>query len=172
MNRRPHGPVSAWIRPRRATRVAALWVTVLGSTGPACVAIDGGAVEVSWSIRSFDGEATTCSGAEIRDVRVCWDPLGDGAPTGETCRADHRRRFPCTDESGVTGFELQPGVTAFWIEPVCMDGDPADPGTYQVPPPIVRTVEEGKIVSLDSLLLVVQPMDDGCTNAPCTCVRP
>jgi hypothetical protein len=134
---------------------------------------------VSWSIRSFDGAAVEeCSAAGsdagIRDVRVCWEPLGDGGSTaGEVCRPDHRRRFPCEDASGVTGFELEPGITAFWIEPVCdNDGAPPDADTYQVPPPIVRTVEEGKIVSLNSLLLVVRPPSDGCTEErPCTCAQ-
>ena len=72
----------------------------------------------------------------------------------------------------MTGFDLDTGSTAFWIEPICTEGDPAAAGTYQVPPPIVRNVEEGQIVSLNSLLLVVSPPGGECPADGCTCMRP
>jgi hypothetical protein len=175
MNRAGADPVPASIC--RLTRVilGLASAAAVGSTGTGCVAIDGGAVEVSWSIRSFEGDAVgTCLEARIDKIRLCWNPLTDPAPDGapdEPCPPDQRRSFPCDDSSGVTGFDLDPGLTAFWIEPVCTDGEPADPGTYQVPPPIVRTVREGRIISLNSLLLVVNPSANGCTTTACTCRR-
>jgi hypothetical protein len=154
-------------------RIALVWAAAAGSVVTGCVAIDGGAVEVSWSIRSFDGDAVeTCGDALVDKIRLCWTPLTDGSTADpETCLPGQRRTFSCDEASGVTGFDLEPGLTAFWIEPVCTDGEPADPGTYQVPPPIVRTVRDGRIISLNSLLLVVNPLDTGCADTPCTCVR-
>jgi len=173
MNTRSSPPVPAFIRRPSAAGRIALCVIAVGSSGTGCIDINGGAAEVSWSLRSFEGEAVeTCGEVEIRDVRLCWEPLTDGGTTaGEDCRREARRSFPCDESSGVTGFQLDPGLTAFWIEPLCTDGQPADPVTYQVPPPIVRMVEDGKIVSLNSLLLVVSPDRDGCGANGCTCMR-
>jgi hypothetical protein len=166
--------VEARIRqPRGVTRIAMLWVTMIACWG--CIEIEGGAAEVAWSLRSFEGVAVeACADARIGDVRLCWEPAGDGSVSagGGACRAGDQRRFPCEESSGVTGFQLDPGSTAFWIEPICIDEEPAAEGTYQVPPPIVRTVERGEIVSLNSLLLVVSPPGDDCPAGVCTCVRP
>lgn len=177
MNRRQAEPVQAPIRrPRRVTWIAAgLWMAFALISGQGCIDIDGGAVELSWSLRSFGGAAVeACDDVEIQKVRLCWEPLGDGSISTEdaVCRANQRRTFSCSASSGVTGFDLAPGPTAFWIEPVCTDGDAADPGTYEVPPPIVRTVQEGRIVSLSSLLMVVSPVSSGCPAGGCTCMRP
>lgn len=178
MNRRPAHHVTASIRhPREVTRLVSHWTALLIAClcNLGCIEIDGGAVELSWSLRSFDGASVqACPDARIQSVRLCWETLPDGSTSagGDACRATQRQKFPCGEYSGVTGFDLPPGSTAFWIEPVCTDGEAADAETYQVPPPIVRTVEEGKIVSLNSLLLVVSPPASDCPPAGCTCVRP
>ncbi len=177
MNGRPaHASRTRILHPGEVTRVAALCAAItVGGPGAGCIQIDGGAVELSWSLRSFDGASVAaCSDVRIRDVRLCWEPLADGStPTaGETCQGALSWTFPCDESSGVTGFSLPPGSTAFWIEPVCTDGASADAGTYQVPPPIVRMVEDGKIVSLNSLLLVVSPPGSDCPSEGCTCQRP
>jgi len=134
-----------------------------------CIEIDGGAVELSWSLRSFDGDRVgECAKVRIDEVRVCWQPVADDTSTG-VCEGS--QSFPCGEENGVSGFEIDPGSTAFWIEPICLDGALADPGSYQVPPPIVRTVEDGNIVTLNSLLIVVTPFGGSCPDSGCTCVR-
>ena len=155
------------------TRIAAFCLTLSGCWISACIEIDGGAAEVSWSLRSQEGESVdSCRGALIHDVRLCWEAVDEGSVLGSggPCRSQHRRSFPCEESSGITAFNLEPGQTAFWIEPICDDGAPADAGTYQVPPPIVRNVEDGQIVSLNSLLLVVVTQTgDGCPPTGCTC---
>lgn len=135
----------------------------------ACVDVNGGAVELSWSLRTLAGDSVeSCSAASIEAVRLCWQPLGDGGGEGGArCRSERFRSFPCEDESGATRFELPPGPTSLWIEPVCDDGLPAALGTYQVPPPIVRTVSTGDVVTLSSLLIAVDP----CAEPGCTCRR-
>lgn len=153
------------------TRIA----LILAVGCPGCIEIDGGAAELSWSLRSFEGASLdVCDEARVDDVRLCWQPLipDDAGPEPSVrCAPGRRKTFLCDDASGITGFDLEPGSTSFWIEPVCRDGEPATPGTYQVPPPIVRTVEEGRIVTLNSLLLVVGPPGTDCAEAGCTCVR-
>lgn len=153
----------------RANVPTAVIVLALVAGGPACIEIDGGAVELSWSLRSFDGDRVrNCNAARVDEVRICWQSIDDGTSTG-VCQGS--QSFPCGEENGVSGFEIAPGRTAFWVEPICFDGSPAEVGSYQVPPPIVRTVEDGKIVTLDSLLIVVTPFASGCPDTGCTCVR-
>lgn len=146
-----------------------VFVLALAAGAAGCIEIDGGAVELSWSLRSFDGDRVrSCQLALIEEVRVCWESVEGGTSVGVCAGSES---FPCGEENGVSGFEIDPGRAAFWIEPICTDGSPADPGSYQVPPPIVRTVEDGKIVTLNSLLIVVTPFGTSCPDAGCTCVR-
>jgi len=174
MNRRPAHTIHAPIRQTRELTRIALWLTLTGPWISACIEIDGGAAELSWSLRSQDGASIeTCADVRVQLVRLCWGPAdGQVLGSGQECRSGQRRDFPCGESSGITAFNLEPGPTAFWVEPVCIDGASADAGTYQVPPPIVRNVEEGQIVSLNSLLLVVNPADRACPPVGCTCVRP
>ncbi len=147
-----------------------LGIQVFGfdSFGWQCVAIDGGASELTWSLRTFDGDPVdTCGDAKVDKVRLCWSPV-DSASAG--CRVGNFRDFDCEDQTGVTLFEIEPGRTAFTVEPICADGEPARAGTYQSPPEIVRTVREGEVVSLESLLIVVTDHPDSC-GIECTCVR-
>lgn len=175
MNASRAHPAGAPIRRgRQVTWIAGLVLTLTGCWISACIEIQGGAAEFSWSLRSQDGESIeTCREVAIQDVRLCWEPLADGSmlAAGATCRSEQRRNFPCGESSGITAFNLQPGPTAFWIEPICDGGEAAGAGTYQVPPPIVRNVEDGQIVSLNSLLLIVHPPggDSPCPPAGCTC---
>lgn len=134
--------------------------------------VNGGAVELSWSLRTFEGDSLeACERAGIDSIRLCWLPQTDGGGSGGgRCRPTQYRAFACADESGVTRFEIPPGPTSLWIEPVCADGLPADPNTYQVPPPIVRTLEEGQVATLSSLLVAVSD-NQSCTGPGCTCQR-
>ncbi len=133
-----------------------------------CVAIDGGATEFTWSLRTFSGDPVdSCADAKVDKVRLCWNAVDSGV-TG--CRPGNFRDFPCQDQTGVTLFEIEPGRTAFFAEPICADGQPARAGTYQTPSEIVRTVRDGEVVSLESLLIVVTDHPDFC-GIECTCVR-
>jgi hypothetical protein len=133
-----------------------------------CIRIDGGAVELSWEIRTPDARTTSCdlrSGdqdfVDFSQVRVCWEPV---VPDRElTLACDLRAEFACEAEHGVSGFEIEPGPTAFWIEPLCDGtGSPPPSSHYEVPAPIVRDVAKGAIITLSALLIVAQP--DACQS--------
>lgn len=170
VNSEPAAPVYPAARAlARVTGIAALLV-VIGSSG--CIEIEGGAVELSWSLRSFDGQPVdSCDDARLDRVRICWQAVEEGETLDAACRPGQFDDFPCGEENGASGFEIAPGRTAFWIEPLCEDGGAATAGTYEVPPPIVRTVEEGRIVTLNSLLIVVTPEGSPCPPSGCTCQR-
>ena len=145
--------------------IAALSLVV---TGLQCVAINGGAAELSWSLRTFEGgPVESCDKALVDKIRLCWNSIDSGV-TG--CRPGHFRDFACADHTGATLFEIEPGRTAFFAVPICSDGQPARLGTFQAPTEIVRTVSNGEVVSLESLLIVVTEHRDSC-GPECTCVR-
>lgn len=150
--------------------VAALCGLLFSSS---CVEVDGGAVELSWTLRTFSGEPIdTCPAARIDEVRICWESVADGGPGGaRTCRRGDYRAFACDDSRGVTGFEIPAGRALVWIEPICADGNPPDPDTYEVPAPIARTVETGEVVTLGALLIVADDAGDPCPRSRCTCQR-
>ncbi len=143
----------------------ALTFVLVGSFS--CVEIDGGAVELAWTLRDFQGDNNTCGKSEVDKVRVCWRSLGDAGTAPSECviirtdggLAGQLRDFDCSASRGVTRFEVPAGRTSLFIEPLCAGGNPAR-GPYQVPPPIVRTVEDGKVVTINQLLIVA-------SNAEC-----
>jgi hypothetical protein len=144
----------------------------LGAMTGACVQIDGGAVELSWSIRNFDGESASCdlriSGgenfADIADVRICWEPVPEEGELDQVCDPVSSTRFRCREGHGVTDFGIEEGPTAIWIEPVCEGtGVVPPPDKYQVPAPIVRNITSGGVATLNALLIVAAP--DACEPA-------
>lgn len=160
----------------------AVLVIALGAALGGCVEVSGGAVELSWALRSFSGEnISTCAEAGIEEVQVCWDLLDGGSEPQELAcpPADIQtsgavvpggRIFDCNVKRGVSGFEVPPGRVLFWLRPLCADGQPPTEDAYLVPPPVVRTVESGQVVTLNALLVVVEPaVEDGrdLGNAKC-----
>lgn len=142
--------------------IAVILGLLVGS--PACVDVNGGAVELSWSIRTPAGEPNNCVDAKIEKVRVCWAP-SDGA-SARVCQGS--RTFLCTDLRGFSSFEIDSGPTAFWLEPLCeVTQVVPDPATYEVPPPLIRSVSDGQVVTLNSLLIVATDAD--CNDGFCTC---
>ncbi len=140
-----------------------------GTSG--CVQIDGGAVELSWAVRNFEGNPLECATAKIDTVRLCWRSVD---VTGAlACASDAQASFVCDQEQGASAFEVPTGDQSLWVEIDCTTGA-ADPSTYDVPAPIVRTVSEGNIVTLNSLLIVVATPPNPntptfCLDRPCTC---
>jgi len=134
-------------------------VLCLGVHG--CTEATGGAVELSWALRSTrDRGIDDCAGGTIGRIRLWWEAAGKRRYTA----------FPCRDNHGVTAFDLPVGRVSLWVTPECSDGNTADPEQFVTPPPIVRDVTIGEAVTLDAVLLVVK-LDD-CMPAACICGRP
>lgn len=142
-----------------------------------CVQVDGGAIELSWTLRTFDGDVIdsnreqACRRARIEDIRVCWRAAGApvDAADARLCGRSSSRRFFCGADRGVTQFEVPPGATSIWIEPICASGQPPQEGTFQVPAPIVREIRDGEVAALRALLVVATDGDQNCPEAGCTC---
>lgn len=137
------------------------WATALCLGVHGCTEATGGAVELSWALRSTrDRGIDDCAGGDIRRIRLWWG-------TADTLRFT---AFPCKDNHGVTAFDLPVGDVSLYITPECRDGNTADPEHFVTAPPIVRDVAIGEAVTLDAVLLVVKV--DDCSASTCICGRP
>ena len=89
--------------------VAAAFLTFAGA---GCVKIDGGAVEISWVVRSTAGAAITdcsCAGtptATIATVRLVLTGVGEGIKGNMPCAGQAQCDFPCQRQSGSTAFDI------------------------------------------------------------------
>jgi hypothetical protein len=137
----------------------------------ACVDVDGGAAEFSWTLRTFEGDTIrSCEAAGLAAVDLCWR---SAAITGDFETCVFQRRFECKEGRGATRFEIEPGATSMRVFPVCADGTTPLAGTYQVPAPILRTSREGQILTLNSFLIVVPDRTNprsACPTAGCPCL--
>jgi hypothetical protein len=94
-------------------------VVCLGVHG--CTQPTGGAVELSWALRStLDRDISDCANERIGRIRLWWD----------TGRDTRWVAFPCEDNHGVTAFDLPTGSVALSISPECLDGKAANPASF------------------------------------------
>ncbi len=152
------------MRAMRALAATALYLAVHAG----CAEVDGGAVELSWKLRpassSLSDKFVDCdSGREgtgaVTRIRLDWE-MQDGS--GRASFASWR----CSDNVGVTGFDLPVGEALLWVTPECADG-PASPATYTSPAPQRRQVNLGDTVSLGAVELVLHV--SYCGQQPCIC---
>ena len=148
----------------------ALLALAMGLAGimSGCVDIDGGAVELSWSIRTAGGQPSDCElrnpdTPDVEEVWICWAAQGqttDACFTGDGAEPARFAAFPCQDEHGVTGFEIESGPTLIWVQPVCSAQRLPPLDRVEVPPPILRDMVEGQVAALNALLILAE--DDAC----------
>jgi len=141
----------------------------------ACSQIGDGAVELNWALRPASSadpdkfvDCALNGGSAVpmpvTFIRLDW-LRSDGTP-------DHDF-WNCSDNTGVTGFVLEPGERLLTVSPRCgepgSDGDgvPADPTTYTAPATVERTVTAGDTVSLGAVQLVLEISN--CDLQQCIC---
>lgn len=149
---RERNPATVW----RAS-VPLLCLAVHGCTDAA-----GGAVELSWALRSTqDREITDCAADRIEEIQLWW----------QNASVLDFTAFPCTASHGTTAFELPSGPVTLWVQPACQyttgprclvnptpcecTSKAADSATFEAPPPLVRRVVVGETVTLDAVVMVI-----------------
>ena len=152
-----YGRLLRSLNPRSAPVVRAL---VLPLVLAGCVAVDGGAVELSWDIRQADGMALddACDASRIAQVGLCARRCDDDAVPAGVCQGAlvcPKAQWSCGDFSGATEFDLPEGPTELFIEAYCQDGSRAQ--GVQVPAPIVRSISKGRVSQLNALLITLPP---------------
>ena len=118
----------------------------------ACVGIDGGAVEVPWTVFARDGRGTI-NDCACADPAIAFIQLKLGAPPETPAQADPcdgaiACRFSCGRKTGATPFIIPPGSYLMSIQPQLADGTPSL--TTMVPDPILRQVVKGAPTELDA----------------------
>lgn len=137
-----------------------------------CVDINGGAVELSWSFQTFQGGSINdeCEDTQVESVRLCWRPR-DG--TNDCTTPGFFADFSCNEFRGITAFTIGAGEQLLEIAPICTGAtEPPDRQQYDVPAPILRDVVWGEVVTLDSLLIVIDEIDEESTDQSCACCDP
>ena len=150
---------------------------LLSSLSTACVEIDGGAVEISWVIRSKAGSAITdcgCASPSISAVRLDLTGVGGAVDKKKPCAANAQCDFPCARQTGATAFNIpethgderyQVAITALG-----MDGSPLL--QVMAPAPILREVVRGQPTEVASMQLVAECATECQMNSSGVCSRP
>lgn len=146
-----------------------------------CVKIDGGAVEVSWVVRSESGSAITdCSCADpsidkvrLRLVRVPpLDPpsIEDDMPCDGQAQCD----FPCQRQTGSTAFDIKPTQAgeSYAISVVAVGVDGEELMGVMSPAPILRAVVQGQPTEVEAFQLVAPCRSECEMNGSGVCARP
>lgn len=132
--------------------------------------MNGGAVELSWKLRpassSLEDKFVECNPGrtgtnEVTHMRLNWevrDKAGD-----VQAGFDH---WECTDNHGVTGFDLPEGDALLRVTPLCAEGE-ADPASYIAPAAEQRRVIAGDTISLGAVEIIV--VVTFCKTQPCIC---
>jgi hypothetical protein len=128
-----------------------------------CEDVNGGAVELSWKLRP--------ASSSLEDKFVGCDPGKEGTNAVSLIRLDWEVRddasvrtgfeeWSCTDNHGVTGFDLPEGSALLSVRPLCEEG-PANIASYIAPGAEQRRVIVGDTISLGAVELVVVVTDCG-----------
>lgn len=159
-----------------STRMALATVLCLAVHG-GCEDVHGGAVELSWKLRpassSLEDKFVGCNPGRngtnpVTHIRLDWEVL-DQAGFEE---------WRCTDNHGVTGFDLPEGQALLTVTPWCENQrDPssyveAAPASYIAPAAEQRRVIAGDTISLGAVEIVVVVTDCGDASDPrqhCIC---
>jgi hypothetical protein len=155
---------------------ALAWCVVAGS---ACVPINGGAVEISWAIRSTAGSAITdcgCADPSISRVRLVLVGMGGAIDGATPCAGKAQCDFSCQRQTGSTAFDITEthGTEKYEISVVALDAQGAEIPKEQVmtPAPILRDVVRGQPTEVEAFQIVAPCASDCETNGSGVCSRP
>jgi hypothetical protein len=154
--------------------VAFLFLTCLLAT---CVEIDGGAVEISWVIRSESGSAITdcgCASPSIAKVRLVLVGNGGAIQGATPCAGQAQCDFPCSRQTGSTAFNIQEthGDERYEVSVVAIGADGSVLTQVKAPALILREVVRGQPTEVESMQLVADCAAECLMNSSGVCARP
>ncbi len=151
-------------------------MAIVASLIPACVKIDGGAVEISWVVISPSGGGITdcsCADPAIAKVRLVLVGMGGTIEGATPCAGKAQCDFPCQNQTGATQFDIPPtGPGESYKVSVVAVGDdgleipPTEMMTPATPDPILLQVTEGQPTEVDAFTLVA-PCSLACSGNVC-----
>ncbi len=145
---------------------------------PACVKINGGAVEISWLVVSAGtgGIITDCSCADpaISKVRLVLVGVGGTIDGATPCAGKAQCDFSCQNQTGATPFDIPPTgpgesyrITVVTVDANGVEIPQTEIMTAQTPAPILRPVVEGQPTEVEAFTLVA-PCAPSCNGTVCT----
>jgi hypothetical protein len=157
-----------------------LATTVIATLGclagliPACVKIDGGAVEINWVVIAPDGRGITdcsCAMPPIAKVRLSLVGVGGDIDGIDACAGQAQCDFPCQRQTGSTPFDIKPTqngeMYSVSLVALGVDGNPISQVTTAAP--ILYQVVYGQPTEVEAFTLVA-PCADACNGS--VCARP
>jgi hypothetical protein len=144
---------------------------------PACVQIDGGAVEVSWAVHANGRAITDCSCADPPIARVRIEMVGHGGAIEgfKPCEGRAQCAFSCQRQTGATPFDIketQPGEM-YDVSLVAVGSTGLDLPQVMTPDPISRSVVRGQPTEVEAFLLEAGCAPEcGGLNKSGVCTRP
>ena len=142
----------------------------------ACVEIDGGAVEVSWVIRSPSGAGITdcgCAAPAIAAVRLVLRGVGGTIEGATPCAGRAQCDFPCQRQTGATPFDIRetlPGES-YEVSVVAVADGVVLPEVKR-PAPILREVVRAQPTEVEAFQLVAECAAECGMNSSGVCARP
>jgi hypothetical protein len=140
---------------------------------PACVSINGGAVEISWVVIAPDGRGITdcrCADPSIAKVRLVLTGVGGAIDGATPCAGKAQCDFPCQRQTGATAFDIPPTAPgeSYEVSVVAVDasGNEVPQAMIMTPAPILRQVVNGQPTELDAFTLVA-PCAPSCNGSVC-----
>lgn len=142
-----------------------------------CVDINGGAVEISWVIRSQGGSAITdcgCASPSIAKVRLKLVGVGGDIGGRMPCDGNAQCDFPCSRQTGSTAFNIPEthGEERYQVYLRALDVTGAELPNVMTPAPILREVVRGQPTEVESMQLVAQCATECLMNSSGVCARP
>jgi hypothetical protein len=154
-------------------------IAVMAGVSGACVEIDGGAIEISWLVRSTAGSPITdcgCAEPQIAAVRLVVTGRGGSLEGATPCAGEARCDFPCQRRTGSTAFDIEQtdGLERYEISVVAvgLDGQEISKERVMTPAPILREVVHGQPTEVEAFQLVAPCRTECVMNGSGVCARP
>ena len=151
-------------------------MAILVSLVPACVKINGGAVEISWVVISPSGGGITdcsCADPAIAKVRLVLVGMGGTIDGATPCAGQAQCDFPCQNQTGATQFDIPPTGPgeSYEVSVVAVGNDGLEIPQQEImtpatPAPILLQVSEGQPTEVDAFTLVA-PCSLACSGNVC-----
>jgi hypothetical protein len=157
------------------TRLLVAALALAATLIPACVSIEGGAVEISWIVIAPDGRGITdcgCADPAIAKVRLVLRGVGGTIDGATPCAGKAHCDFACQRQTGATAFDIPPTGPgeSYEVSVVAVDtaGNAVPQSAIMTPAPILRQVVGGQPTEVEAFTLVAPcaPSCDGSVCAP------
>jgi hypothetical protein len=142
----------------------------------ACVEIDGGAVEVSWVVRTPSGAGITdfgCADPAIATVRLVLRGVGGTIDGATPCAGRAQCDFPCQRQTGATPFDIRETLAGERYEvSVVAVANGVELPQVTSPAPILREVVRAQPTQVEAFQLVAACAAGCGMNSSGVCARP